>query len=65
MPDRVKSFGEIDSREDRPRARARFVKPIVKPIVKPHPKWTEQGTEFDLELIVQSENRSGGERECN
>ena len=28
MPDRAKSFREIDSREDRPRARPRFVKPI-------------------------------------
>ena len=28
MPDRVESFGEIDSREDRPRARPGFVKPI-------------------------------------
>ena len=28
MPDRVKSFREIDSREDRPRAQPGFVKPI-------------------------------------
>ena len=28
MPDRVKSFQEIDSREDRPRAWPGFVKPI-------------------------------------
>ena len=28
MPDRVKSFGEIDSKQDRPRARPGFVKPI-------------------------------------
>ena len=28
IPDRVKSFGEIDSRQDRPRARPRFVEPI-------------------------------------
>ena len=28
MPDRVKSFGEIDSTQDRPRARPGFVKPI-------------------------------------
>ena len=28
MPDRVKSFSEIDSRQDRPRARPGFVKPI-------------------------------------
>ena len=28
MPDRVKSFREIDSRQDRPRTRPGFVKPI-------------------------------------
>ena len=28
MPDRVKGFREIDSRQDRPRARPGFVKPI-------------------------------------
>ena len=28
IPDRVKSFGEIDSRQDRPRAQPGFVKPI-------------------------------------
>ena len=28
MPDRVKSFREIDSRQDRPRARPGYVKPI-------------------------------------
>ena len=28
MPDRVKSFREIDSRQDRPRVRPGFVKPI-------------------------------------
>ena len=28
MPDKVKSFREIDSRQDRPRARPGFVKPI-------------------------------------
>ena len=28
MPDKVKSFREINSREDRPRARPGFVKPI-------------------------------------
>ena len=28
MPDRVKSFREIDSRQDHPRARPGFVKPI-------------------------------------
>ena len=28
MPDRVKSFGEIDSRENCPKGRSGFVKPI-------------------------------------
>ena len=28
MPDRVKSFREIDNKQDRPRARTGFVKPI-------------------------------------
>ena len=28
MPDRIERFREIDSRENRPRARPRFVKPI-------------------------------------
>ena len=28
MPDRVKSFREIDSKQDRPRAQPGFVKPI-------------------------------------
>ena len=28
MPDRIESFREINSRQDRPRARPRFVKPI-------------------------------------
>ena len=28
MPDRVKSFGEIDNKQDRLRARSGFVKPI-------------------------------------
>ena len=28
VPDRVESFGEINSRQDRPRARPGFVKPI-------------------------------------
>ena len=34
MSDRIKSFREIDSREDRPRARPGFVKPIRKGLRK-------------------------------
>ena len=40
IPDRVKSFGEIDSRQDHPRAQPGFVKPIRDGLKK--------GTEFDL-----------------
>ena len=49
MPDRVKSFGEIDSRQDRPRARPGFVKPIgdglrkVKNLIKCRPSRAETG----------------------
>ena len=49
MPDRVKSFGEVDSRQDRPRARSGFVKPIrnglrkVQNLIKCRPSGTETG----------------------
>ena len=49
MPDRVKSFGEIDSRENRPRARPGFVKPIrnglrkIKNLIKCRPTRAETG----------------------
>ena len=49
MPDRVKSFGEIDSRQDRPRARPGFVKPIqnglrkVPNLIKCRPTRAETG----------------------
>ena len=36
MPQRVKSFREIDSRENRPRARPGFVKPIRDGLRKKH-----------------------------
>ena len=36
MPDRVKSFREIDSREDRPRARPGFAEPIRNELRKEH-----------------------------
>ena len=47
MPDRVKSFREINSRQDRPRARPGFVKPIrnglrkVQNLIKCRPSRTE------------------------
>ena len=34
MPDRIKSFGEIDSKENHPRARPGFVKPILNELRK-------------------------------
>ena len=49
MPDRVKSFGEIDSRQDHSRARPGFVKPIrnglgkVKNLIKCRPSRAETG----------------------
>ena len=49
MPDRVKSFSEIDSRENRPRARSGFVKPIrnglrkVQNLIKCGPTRAETG----------------------
>ena len=47
MPDRLNSFGEIDSRQDRPRGRPGFVKPIrnglrkVQNLIKCKPSRTE------------------------
>ena len=49
MPDRVKSFREIDSTENRPRARPGFVKPIrnglrkIKNLIKCKPSRAETG----------------------
>ena len=49
MPDRDKSFREIDSRQDRPRARPGFVKPIrnglrkVQNLIKCRPLRAETG----------------------
>ena len=49
MPGRVKSFREIDSRQDRPNARPGFVKPIrnglrnIKNLIKCRPSRAETG----------------------
>ena len=49
MPDRVESFREIDSRQNRPRARPGFVKPIrnglrkVQNLIKCRPSRAETG----------------------
>ena len=53
MPDRVTSFREIDSREDRPRARPGFVKPIrnglrkEQNLIYSRPAWREKRMELD------------------
>ena len=62
MPDRVKSFREIDSRQDRPRARPGFVKPIrnglrkVQNLIKCRPSRAESGlTGRENEIRFQKE----------
>ena len=52
MPDRVESFGEIDSRQDRPRARLGFVKPIRNGLRK-------------VQNLITCRPSTGGEREWN
>ena len=53
MPDRIKSFREIDGRQDRPRARPGFVKPIrnglrnEKNLIKCRPSWWGEKMELD------------------
>ena len=48
MPDRVKSFRDIDSRQDRPRARPGFVKPIRNGLRKEQ-NLRENGIRFQIE----------------
>ena len=62
MPDRVKSFGEIDSRQNHPRARRGFVKPIrsglikVQNLIKCRPSRAETGLAGrDNEIRFQKE----------
>ena len=64
MPDRVKSFGEIDSRQDRPRARPGFVKPIrngprkVQNLIECRPSRAETGlTGERMELDSRKKRR--------
>ena len=64
MPDRVKSFGEIDSRQDRPRARPGFVKPIrnglrkVQNLIKCRPSRAKTGlTGERMELDFRKKSR--------
>ena len=66
MPDRVKSFREIDSREDRPGARPGFVKPIrnglrkVQNLIKCRPSKAETGlTGRKNEIRFQKEEWTG------
>ena len=63
MPDRVESFGEIDSRQDRPRARPGFVKPIrnglrkVQNLIKCRPSRAEIGLAGrENGIIIQKED---------
>ena len=66
MPDRVKSFREIDSRQDRPRARPGFVKPIrnglrkVQNLIKCRPSRAETGlTGKKNGIRFQKEEKTG------
>ena len=66
MPDRVKSFREIDSRQDRPRARLGFVKPIqngprkVQNLIECRPSRAETGlAERKNGIIFQKEEKTG------
>ena len=66
MPDRVKSFGEIDSRQDRPRAWPGFVKPIrnrlrkVQNLIECRPSRAGTGlTERENEIRLQKEEKTG------
>ena len=68
MPDRVKSFGEIDSRQDCPRARPGFVKPIrnglrkVQNLIKCRPSRAEIGLAESerMELDSRKKNKRDG-----
>ena len=66
MPDRVKSFGEIASRQDRPRARPGFVKPIrnvlrnVQKLIKCRPSRAETGLAGRENGIKAPERRVDG-----
>ena len=66
MPDRVKSFREIDSRQDRPRARPGFVKPIrnglrkIQNLIKCRPSRVETGlTGLENGIRLQYEEYTG------
>ena len=66
VPDRVKSFGEIDSRQDRPRARPGFVKPIrnglrkVQNLIECKPSRAETGLAGRKNEIKIPEKREDG-----
>ena len=63
MPDRVKSFREINSRENRPRARTGFVKLIrnglrkEQNLIKCRPFRAETGLEGRMELDSRKKSR--------
>ena len=64
MPDRVKSFGEIDSRQNRPRARRGFVEPIrdgpkkMKNLIESRPSRAETGLAGRENRILYSRKKS-------
>ena len=68
MPDRVKSFGEIDSRENRPRAPPGFVKPIrnglrkVQNLIKYRQSRAETGLADGKRMEFDSRNKSRRDR---
>ena len=68
MPDRVKSFGEIDSREDFPRARPGFVKPIrnglrkEQNLIKCRPSRAETGLAGRERMELDSRKKSRRDR---
>ena len=63
MPDRVESFREIDSRENYPRARPGFVKPIrnglrkVQNLIKSRPSRAETRREERMQLDSRKKSR--------
>ena len=68
MPDRVKSFQKIDSRQDRPRARPGFVKPIrnglrkVQNLIECRPSWAETSLAGRERMELDSRKKSRRDR---
>ena len=68
MPDRVKSFREINSSEDRPRARLVFVEPIrdglrkIKNLIQSRPSRAETGLAGGKRMELDSRKKSRRDR---